>query len=324
VAKRIAITGATGFVGANLARWMAARGHDVRALVRKEHNPWRLDPLPAGVVLEEIDLLDEDSTSATLGRLRPDWIFHLAAYGAYSWEMDYRRSIRVNLEATSILLHAAGAAGVERFIHTGSSSEYGEASDRPTESAPLEPNSAYAVTKAAATMYVRYFARRHRIPACILRLYSVYGPYEEPRRLIPAVVLEGLSRQYPPFVDPSVSRDFVYVDDVCEAYNRAATLPIDPGSIFNVGSGTQTTIGGVARAAKEVFGIDHEPKWATIPRHDWDLDVWVADPSRIRAQLDWFARTSFEDGLRRTAQWLRSNPRLLEFYRECRIGGKEA
>src|SRR5204862_550413 len=85
---------------------------------------------------------------------------------------------------------------------------------------------------------------RERVKIATLRLYSVYGPWEDPGRLMPTMVVQGLAGRLPPLVDPRVARDYVYVDDVSEAFVRAAAKPHpEPGPVFNVGSGEQTTIG---------------------------------------------------------------------------------
>src|SRR6266542_4306745 len=107
-----------------------------------------------------------------------------------------------NILGSASLLDACVAAGFEAFINTGTSSEYGIKNHAPAEDEPLDPNSNYAVTKAAATMHCRYIGQSRAVNVTTLRLYSVYGPYEEPSRLMPNIVARGLMGELPPLVNP--------------------------------------------------------------------------------------------------------------------------
>src|SRR6185369_12426045 len=105
------------------------------------------------------------------------------------------------------------------FVQAGTSSEYGFNCSAPSEDAPTLPDSDYAVSKIAATGLVRLYARKHGVPAFVLRLYSVYGPYEDFSRLIPTLLWEARAGRFPPLVSPNISRDFVYVDDVARVFD---------------------------------------------------------------------------------------------------------
>src|SRR5262249_7646609 len=170
------------------------------------------------------------------------------------------------------------------------------------------PNSDYAVSKNAANEYLTYAGKVLRMPVVNLRLYSVYGPYEDVSRLIPTVVRHGLSGQYPPLVSPETSRDFVHVDDVCEAFLVAAArmTPDLYGEAFNIGTGKRTTIRDVAEAARSIFAIEQQPGFGEMPGRAWDLADWYADPSKAERLLNWSAKTAFKEGLQRTADWFRS------------------
>jgi dolichol-phosphate mannosyltransferase len=313
VARRALVTGGAGFIGANLVRRLVAEGLEVHALVRPGGDAWRLTDVPEAR-LRETDVTDGDRLTALVESLRPHWVFHLAAHGAYSWQTDAARMVDVNVGATIALLEAAAGAGCEAFVHAGTSSEYGTVDHPPTEEEPLRPNSAYAVTKAAATLFCSHASRERRLPVSVLRLYSAYGRWEEPGRLMPTLVTCALRGGLPPLVEPGTARDFVHVDDVVNAFLDVAAAPEAAGPVLNVGSGEQTTLGDLVALAQRVFGVTEKPRWATAAPRSWDTDVWVADPSAIRQRIGWTPTRSLEDGLRGLAEWLASEPRLTERY----------
>ena len=239
-----------------------------------------------------------------MASLRPDWVFHLAAHGGYSWQNEKDEIVRTNVLAAACLVRACTDAGIGALVSAGSSSEYGYKDHAPSEDDVLEPNSDYAVAKAFASQLLRMAARRDGLPAITLRLYSVYGPWEEPARFLPTLISRASRGELPPLVDPSTARDFVHVDDVCEAFVRAASFAGSrPGAIFNTGTGVQTTIRDAVEVARRVFGLEVEPNWGTMPRRAWDTRTWVADNRRIREALGWEPTILFEDGFRQMAAW---------------------
>ena len=314
--KRVLVTGGAGFVGANLTRLLLEDGHEVHLLVRPRQNDWRIRAILGDVRLHAVELQDGPLIDETVKRIKPDWVFHLAANGAYSHQTDLNRIIQVNIQGTINLVQACIATGFEVFINTGSSSEYGFKDYAPDETDWLEPNSYYAVSKASASLFCRYVAQRDDLNIITLRLYSVYGEWEEPTRLIPALVMRGLHGKLPPLVSPDAARDFVYVDDVCRAYlMAAATDKAERGAIYNVGTGVQTSMKEVVEAAKHLMDIPDEPEWGSMPDRHWSTNIWVADNRKIREKLFWQPRYSFEAGLSQTIKWLRNNPEMYAFYK---------
>ncbi len=310
-AARAVVTGASGFVGANLARRLLANGHEVHLLLREGDGRarWRVDDLADHAAIHPADLADPDAVESALLAIRPDRVFHLAAHGAYSWQTDHAAMVAANLTGTMNLARAVLKSGAGVLVNTGSSSEYGLKDHAPSEDEALEPNSAYAVTKAAGTHFCRMTARAAGVPMPTLRLYSIYGPWEEPGRLVPDLLRAAMRGEWPPLAAPGIARDFVYVDDACDAYLRAAAGPhADPGAIWNVGSGQQTTLREIVETTRALLAVEAEPVWGTMPNRGWDTTVWVSDPRKIAADLGWRATTSLEEGLRRTAEWILSHP----------------
>ena len=126
---------------------------------------------------------------------------------------------------------------------------------------------------------------------------------------MPKIVQHGVRGELPPLVDPHISRDFVYIDDVVEAFVAAASelREDDYGESFNVGTGRQTTIGELAEVARELYGIEQPAELHHAPRR-WDVSDWYANSARARKVLGWEARTPLEDGLERMTSWYRGLP----------------
>jgi len=313
--KRVAITGAAGFVGANVTRRLLQDGHEVHLLIRPDHAMWRIDDIRDDVRMHTADLGDRQRVEDAIREIKPDWVFHLAAHGAYSWQTDLSEIVRTNILGTVNVAEAAAKAGVETLVNTGSSSEYGYKDHAPSENEVVEPNSHYAVTKATATMFCRFTAQKSGIRMPTLRLYSVYGPYEEPRRLVPSLVVRALQSRLPPLANPNTARDYVYVADVVEAYLLAATTDIsDPGAVFNVGTGIQTTLHDIVDVTRQMLDVTEPPSWGSLPDRTWDTTIWRADPTRIQRELGWTPRYDVRSGLAETIGWFRANSALCEFY----------
>lgn len=311
--KTVLVTGGTGFVGANLVRQLLSDGHNVHLFVRDGYQDWRIRDLLPHLHIHTVNLLDGDALRIRIISIRPEWIFHLAAYGAYPWQTDQQQSFQTNLLGSREFIEACCAQGFESFIYTGSSSEYGPNPKPTSERTRPRPDSIYAFNKASTTRFCHYQGQTSRLPIFPLRLYSVFGPYEEPRRLIPTLILHGLQGRLPPLADPDTAHDFIFTEDVIRACLHvaasAATLP--PGEIYNVGSGRQTTLAEVAQLAQEIFGIVDEPRWNSYPNRSWDKSVWQAKITKLRA-TGWQPNGDFRSGFLKTIAWFQENPALVE------------
>jgi polyisoprenyl-phosphate glycosyltransferase len=302
----ILVLGAAGFVGANLLRMLLKHRDDVYGVVRLLP-AWRLEGLDSQHILE-VDLTDLAATRNMIAKLGPATLFDCIAYGAYSFETDYNLIYRTNFTSLVQLVELLAQTSFTALVHAGSSSEYGLKSAGPSEDESLQPNSHYAVSKAAASDYITFAGKVRRLPVANLRLYSVYGPYEDVSRLIPNLVAKGMKGEFPPFVDPKTSRDFVYVDDVCAAFimTAAKLTPDLYGESFNIGAGRKTTIAELAEVARQTFDIKGEPTFGDMAGRAWDLPDWYAAPGKAENLIGWTSQTSLAEGLNRTAAWLRS------------------
>ena len=275
------------------------------AILQPTTDTWRLDGL-SDMRRIDGDIANGDDIERAFASARPEWIFHLAAHGAYSFQTNLVGMARSNVLGMATILAAAERHGCTVLINTGTSSEYGDRDHAPREDEPPRPNSDYAVTKAAATWLCQR-ARDRGVPVTTLRLYSAYGPFEEERRLMPTLIRAALTGRFPPLADATVVRDYVYVEDVVDAYIATASAP-NRSPIYNVATGIQTSLAQIVETAAAVFSISDEPVWGGYPKRAWDTTVWVGDPALIRSELGWQATTRLSDGMARMAAWLAAHP----------------
>jgi dolichol-phosphate mannosyltransferase len=298
----ILIMGASGFIGASLFRCISEGRDDVYGTSSKV-SPWRLSGFDNSRV-RILDLLVESEVEKLLESLKPKTIFNCVAYGAYPFQKNQDLIYHTNFFLVKTLLEKLDKMEIGSFINSGTSSEYGRQGMAPLESAALTPNSHYAVSKAAASAAIYFMGTEENIPCANLRLYSVYGPLEDPSRLIPQLVINASKGDLPPFVDPSISRDFIFVDDAIEAFLDAANklTPKHYGHSFNVGTGKETTIGEMSELAKRIFNIASEPSF-TMRNREWDISGWYANTEKTGDILEWGYKTDLGDGLGKTLTW---------------------
>ena len=314
----ILIIGASGFIGANLAFSLLRRRDDVFLASPSIENCWRLNSMPYKRLWPfclTIDITKPESVYNILYQVKPRTVFNLSAYGAYERQSDAKRIHEVNYMGSLHLLETLRKMGCEAFVQAGSSSEYGLNCTQPKEEGLLQPNSDYAVSKGATSLLLRYYGEVLGFPCAHLRLYSVYGPWEDRDRLIPRIIQAGLKGTYPPLVAPKISRDFIYVDDCTRAFIMTALkgCRIKPGAAWNIASGIGTTLEQVALYSQKIFSIHNDPIFGTMVNRKWDLTNWYGDSTKSKLDLQWSSRISLEQGLRMTADWERSASEKLRF-----------
>ncbi len=307
--KRVLVTGATGFVGSSLARRVADAGAEVHILTREGSNRWRLQDLPDSVVDHRVDLAEENRLRRIARELRPEIIFHCAAYGGYAFQRNTRQILETNVLGTAHLLEALRPIEFECLVHLGSSSEYGHKTHPMFEEDVLEPMSTYGISKAASTLLCQASARITGRGLVTLRLFSVFGYYEEPSRMVPYVIDCCLWGVDPILTSGVQVRDFVFIEDVLDlCLVVGLTRPVRP-EIVNVGSGRQHT---VRQAVEKIVALSHAqvtPRWGVLPTRPLELEMWVADTSKAKRLYGWTPKHSLDEGLRLTLEWQRGRVR---------------
>jgi UDP-glucose 4-epimerase len=311
----VLVTGGAGFIGSHLADRLLRGGH--RVVVLDNETTGRPENVPPAARYLKGDVArPEDLEAAFASGL--DAVCHIAGQVSLIRAFtDPGTDLRTNVQGTLNVLRECLKHRVPRLLYASSMQAYGATDVVPTpEDTPCRPASYYGITKYAAERYVHTTAERvdldFEFRVTSFRMYNVYGPrqaLDNPYQGVLGIFLGNLLRGEPLtiFGDGEQSRDFVYVADVADAWLGALESPASYGGVFNLGSGRETSINGLADLALASFGRtrrDHDVRYA--PGRPGELRRVAADTARARAVLGWRARVPFEEGLAETVRWARA------------------
>lgn len=301
MAKRILITGATGFIGRQCLDELLHRGHEVHAVGRL--------PIPAAdeVVWHRVNLLEPGSAGQLVRQVRPTHLLHLAwvtTPGRYWNASENLNWVQASLE----LLHGFAEVGGSRAVCVGTCAEYdwrfGYCSENVT---PMRPVTLYGASKAGLWQILESFARLRGLSLAWGRIFFPYGPHEACERLLPSVMRGLLRLEKVPCTSGDQIRDFMYVRDVAEAL--VTLLESEVVGAVNIASGEPIAIRQlVTLVAEKLNGLDLV-QFGALPVRDNDPPLLVADVRRLINEVGWRPKYALHDGLLETIEWWRTNPR---------------
>lgn len=298
--RKALVTGGSGFVGSHVVRGLLNAGCQVAVLARPGSSLSRLDDVRSRVTVLTGDLADP----ASLLRLDRSWagdlVVHLGAAGVGHPSAESRTLFDVNVLGTLRILELARQANATRIIYTGSCFEYGFGHEGERAVAPRMP---YAVSKAAGGILARTYQELAGVPTVSLRLFTPFGPSEDERRLVAHTIQSALRGQDVTMTGGSQTRDFIYVEDVAEAYVRAAVAPGIDGETIDICTGRETRVLDMVHRILELMGNPVKPCPGAVPHRPHEVWRMLGDPRKARELLGWEAMIPLEEGIRRTIQW---------------------
>lgn len=315
---RTIVTGAAGFIGSNLVDRLLADGHHVVGIDNlSTGDPRNLEQafgvdreIPGRFTLLRCDVQSPELKDV-VAEVDPDVIFHLAA------QIDVRVSVhdaqhdaRNNVLGTINLCEASRHAGVRRVVYAASGgSRYGAPTSLPVdESTQIGPLSPYAVAKVAGELYLNAYAGMYGLAPISLALANVYGPRQNPHGEAGVIAIfsnaMATGRNVTVYGDGTSTRDYVYVDDVVDAFVRAGEASLATTGTFNIGTGKQTSVTQVHRRIAAVLDGASPPRHA--PARIGELHAIALDASRAAAELNWKPAVDIAEGIERTVDWLRT------------------
>lgn len=314
---RTLVTGAAGFIGSTLVDRLLADGHQVVGIdnlstgvaANLEHALSCNGPSPGRFTFVRVDIQAPELTDIVAGT-NPHVIFHLAA------QVDLRASVndpqfdaRSNVLGTINLCEASRRAGVKRVVYAASGeSRYGAPACRPMdETNQVDPLSPYAVAKLAGEMYLRAYAEMYGLAPISLALANVYGPRQNPHGAEGVIAVLGSAmitdRPFAVYRDSAAAHDYVYVDDVVDAFVRAGCAPIETTGTYNIGTGQFTTVTEVHALISAV--LDGSSPYYAATRTG-ELRAIALNATKAEKELRWKPTVDLAEGIQRTIRWFRA------------------
>ncbi len=321
--KKVLITGGSGFIGSHLTEELIDRGCDVKVFVHyNSFNRWGwIDYLPAEkkkkIEVFTGDIRDPNGVREAMKGC--DVVFHLAALIGIPYSYHSPDTyVDTNVKGTLNILQAARQLDVSRIIHTSTSEIYGTAQFVPiTEEHPVNPQSPYAATKAAADFLALTFYRSFNTPVAVVRPFNTYGPRQSARAIIPTIITQlvnGDGKVTLGSVTPT--RDLNFVKDTANGFIRAAESDMALGEVINLGSNYEISVGDLARKIATLMGKEIHIQGADERIRPGKSEVerlWAAN-QKAKDLLNWQPEFDLESGLKETISWF-TRPENMEFYK---------
>ena len=297
---KVLLTGASGFIGSQVARLLVERGCFVSALVRPARKNHRLADLAEKIAIVEGNLEDAGFCRGLVARVAPEVVFHLAWYAEPGDWPESPRNLTCLSGSVALLEGVAGTA-CRRVVAAGSSVEYDTDARCVSESSPIRPRTLYGSCKASLFLAGDRLASRHGWSFAHARIFNVYGPGEDERRLVPHVI-RGLLRGEPCDLTPGEQiRDYLHVEDVASALIALAESEIRGG--VNVASSQPVTVAALAQTVARLVGRPELLMLGARPSRPGDYPCLYADASLLRDRSGWRPRYGLVAGLRHTIGW---------------------
>ena len=314
--KSVLVTGAGGFIGSHLVECLVEQGARVRAFVRytSRSDLGCLDACAPGV-LDEVEPFFgdlENPEAAVRAVAGCEVVLNLGALIPIPYSYVHPREfVAANIVGGINVLEACRGANIERLVQISSSEVYGTAQTTPIdENHPLQAQSPYAATKIGADQLALSYWRSFGLPVVVARPFNTFGPRQSARAVIPTIITQALTRDVIELGSLAPTRDFLFVRDTAQGIMACAQAPASAeGEVINLGTGVEVTVGDVVEMVLGIVGRDLPVVTADerIRPGKSEVHQLLADASKAKRLLGWESEVSFEDGLRRTVEWMRDS-----------------
>ena len=314
--KKVLVTGAGGFIGSHLVERLVSLHADVTCFVRyNSMNRWGfLDSLSIknSLNITSADLKDSDAVNKAVKE--QDAVIHLAAAVSIPHSYDFpREHLQTNIIGTFNVLQAAKEYHIKKLVHLSSSEVYGTALEVPIkENHRLQGQSPYSATKIAADKLAESFYLSYNVPVAVARPFNTFGPRQSARAIIPTIITQALVENKVAIGNDKPVRDFNYVENTVDGLIEIAKSDKSIGEVINLGSGTEISIGSLVKKIIPLIGknvkiVQEKERFRPIKSEVMRL---VADNTKAKKLLGWEPKISFEDGLKKTIEWISDNLNL--------------
>ena len=302
--NRVLVTGASGFVGSAAVRELVAQGREVAVLLRANSAPQRLAAVMDQVRVMRADLQGLDAIAQDIAAFAPDAVLHLGWEGVKGAERNSPVQA-ANIASSLALFRIAGDCGCKAFVGMGSQAEYGPAPGKLDESAPTRPTTVYGAAKLSTCLMLDRLGAANGQPFAWLRLFSSYGPGDDPSWLLQYLARALLSGQRPALTAAQQMWDYIHVDDVAGA--MIAVMDAHAQGVFNLGSGQAHKLERIVTTLRDLVDPCLPLGFGEMPYRPDQVMHLEADISRLTAATGWVPRVPLDAGLRQVVDWLRDH-----------------
>jgi nucleoside-diphosphate-sugar epimerase len=300
--NKILVTGGTGFVGARVVRQLVEQGREVAVLMRASSNSRRIDDLLGRCTVIPGDLAQIEAARGALTHFSPEAVVHLAWDGVKG--ADRNSAVQMdNVVASINLYRLAEKIGCRHFVGLGSQAEYGPLSGRISETAATRPTTAYGAAKLATGLVLERTAAASGRPFAWLRLFSSYGPDDDPSWLIPYLIRSLLAGEKPSLTKAEQIWDYMHVNDV--AAGVVAALDAGACGLFNLGSGQERPLRDIISMIRDAIDLSLPLGFGEVPYRPDQVMHLAADITALSSASGWSPTVSLESGIAETVAWHR-------------------
>lgn len=305
--RKVVVTGANGFIGSHMTMRLLDEAAEVHVVTRESSDLWRLDKVSKDIEICRLDLRNGGETEKYIRNIKPEFIFHMAAYGVDSRQKDYITAAETNIIGTINLLNAVIAVGCEKFINTGTSMQYGNKAVPIRETEYYSPSNIYGSTKGSATIIAHQIAAENDIDMATIIPFGVFGENEGSHKFFPHVILSVLGGRSVELSPCEQYRDYCYIENIIDGFLMAAASEKSKNEIFNIGSGELYQLKHFVNLVAERMDCKSDIKYGSVEYRKNDLWSPQPDISKITGVLGWRPNLSLEEGINRTIQWFSNN-----------------
>jgi len=302
---KVTITGTSGFLGSYVLRHLVAGGAETLVLLRDPDSAWRIRDLLDRVQVCRADLADDATYAATLRGFAPTHLMHLAWEGVAGKNRNDAGQWR-NVEHSMNLLEHALSAGAKHFVGLGSQAEYGPCAQRIDETEATRPTTMYGAAKLATCLLAERLCISESARFAWLRLFSSYGPMDNPDWMIPYLARALLAGEKPKVTRAEQRWDYVYIDDAARAVEAIVHHPEAQG-VFNLGSGTAPMLRDVIELIRSAVDPMAAIGYGEVPYRPDQVMHLEANITRLTGATGWKPTMPLAEGIRRTVDWYRKN-----------------
>ena len=299
---KILITGAAGFIGANLTRKLIQNENEVNIIIKETSDLWRISDVISNCNVHKIDLKKIEDVRNIIKKINPELVYHCAGHGIYPTQKYSTEIFSTNILGTFNLLDALNENNdLRRLVNLGSFFEY--------STNPIDP---YTISKIIQTKLVEHFFKEKKLPITTLRLFTPYGKFDSPGRLICDLMIALIRNKPLEIFSKHTKHDFIHIDDVIAALEVASQQPDIDGEIIDIGTGNEISVEEIVNLSNQLSDNDLIINWNDKKQHTiyYEQDQTIFLSRQNIQKLNWKPSISLEVGLQKTMEWYKQNINL--------------